>query len=307
MTYNITSDMLNLKGADLELQRYFRENFPEAEGVDYQELLDFCAANDRDDIANWLLDAFGALTTTVMLKDIVTEKSVFVAGSVNLSGETQFKNLRAGNDIDSFDGITVSGDLTAGGKIYSMLSDIKVGGTIRAHRIYTNASIEAKRIVVSRYVRAEQTINVHDYIKAGGDVSADKGISVRSFVESGGDIESADGDIKSDGLRAGTSIHSRGDIVGADIYAGADIGACGNIEARYLSARRGRISSGGYISAVDGIVSGDNIEAAININIGADGGIYAGVGVQMKYRADFARITSPEKPEHIMCGEWSTK
>ena len=59
-TFNITAETLQAKGACASglrdfLIKYPREQFPN--GIDYQELLDECARNDRDDYAEWLLSA----------------------------------------------------------------------------------------------------------------------------------------------------------------------------------------------------------------------------------------------------------
>lgn len=61
--FRITREMLKEKGACADGYRKYCEAFPEdtyPDGVEYQELLNACAENDRDDFAGWLLDAFVA-------------------------------------------------------------------------------------------------------------------------------------------------------------------------------------------------------------------------------------------------------
>ena len=82
-TFNITIDMLNAKGACMSGMRDFLDKYPESEypqGVDYQELLDACAAADRDDYGSWLLDRIGRTNAVLEVDEINSEKSIFFAG-----------------------------------------------------------------------------------------------------------------------------------------------------------------------------------------------------------------------------------
>ena len=117
-TFNITIDMLNAKGACMSGMRDFLDKYPESEypqGVDYQELLDACAAADRDDYGSWLLDIIGRTNAVLEVDEINSEKSIFFAGSIVCNGSIKCaKSITAGSGINAGNGITAGSGITAG-------------------------------------------------------------------------------------------------------------------------------------------------------------------------------------------------
>ena len=114
--FKITREMLKAKGACAIGYREFCDAFTKAEypyGVEYQEILDKCAENDRDSHARWLLSAFGKITDVKEIDgDYISEKSIFVCGSLRATGKISCKRyveagwgIEAGEDFGIYAGL----------------------------------------------------------------------------------------------------------------------------------------------------------------------------------------------------------
>lgn len=119
--FKITREMLKAKGACATGYREFCDAFTKAEypyGVEYQEILDKCAENDRDSHARWLLSAFGKITDVKEIDgDYISEKSIFVCGSLRATGKISCKRyveagwgIKAGRGIEAVWGIEAGED-----------------------------------------------------------------------------------------------------------------------------------------------------------------------------------------------------
>ena len=166
--FRITREMLKEKGACADGYRQYCEAFPKdtyPDGVEYQELLNACAENDRDDFAMWLLNAFGRTDDVLEIEgDYQSEKSLFVCGSLRVTGS-----------------ITCKGVLRVGGSI-------KAGWSIETGRyIKAGWSIEA-----GEYIEAGWYIEAGRYIKAGGSIKAGWYIKAGEYIEVDGYIEAGD-------------------------------------------------------------------------------------------------------------------
>ena len=101
-TFNITVEMLRVKGACVSGIRDFLKEFPREQypdGADYQEVLNRCAENERPNYAEWLLNEFGATNKTLSVDKINTDGYVFFAGRIEARGEIRCKAIRAGREI----------------------------------------------------------------------------------------------------------------------------------------------------------------------------------------------------------------
>ena len=123
--FKITREMLKAKGACAIGYREFCDAFTKAEypyGVEYQEILDKCAENDRDSHARWLLSAFGKITDVKEIDgDYISEKSIFVCGSLRATGKISCKRyveagwgIEAGRGIEAGEGIKAGRGIEAG-------------------------------------------------------------------------------------------------------------------------------------------------------------------------------------------------
>ncbi|MHB1956688.1 MAG: hypothetical protein ACYCOU_23435, partial [Sulfobacillus sp.] len=77
----ITIDLLEAKGACDSGLRYFTKTWGGGASVDYQEVLDRLAEDDRPDDAGWLLNELGPdKTAEKIVTEPVTAKHLFAAG-----------------------------------------------------------------------------------------------------------------------------------------------------------------------------------------------------------------------------------
>ena len=132
----ITREMLKAKGACAAGYREFCEAFPESEypdGVDYQDVLDKCAENDRDSHASWLLDVFGRTNDVKYIDgDLISDSSIYVCGRLEVTGKISCKrSIKAGDDIKAGGSIKADWGIEAGGSIKAG-DDIEAGGSIKA-------------------------------------------------------------------------------------------------------------------------------------------------------------------------------
>ena len=133
-TFNITVEMLRVKGACVSGIRDFLKEFPREQypvGADYQEVLNRCAEHERADYAEWLIQEFGATNTTLSVDKINTDGYVFFAGRIEARGEIRCKAIRAGREIKAGEGIKTNKNIKAGCGIKAD-EDIKAGWGIEA-------------------------------------------------------------------------------------------------------------------------------------------------------------------------------
>ena len=129
-TFNITVEMLKVKGACASGMRDFLKEFPREQypdGADYQEVLNRCAEHERANYAEWLLNEFGATNTTLSVDKINTDGYVFFAGRIEARGEIRCKAIMAGREIKAGRGIKACWGIEAG-------RDIEAGEGIKAGR-----------------------------------------------------------------------------------------------------------------------------------------------------------------------------
>ena len=115
----ITREMLKAKNACAEGYRAFCEAYPEKEypeGAEYQEVLDNCAENDKDEYAVWLIDMFGQTNGVRFIDgDLITDKSIFVCGRLEVTGKIICKKyVRTGLGIKAGCGIEAGWGIEAG-------------------------------------------------------------------------------------------------------------------------------------------------------------------------------------------------
>lgn len=112
----ITREMLKAKSACAAGYREFCEAFPEdkyPDGVDYQDVLDKCAENGRDNHASWLLDVFGRTNDVKHIDgDLISDSSIYVCGRLEVTGKIICKNgikagcgIKAGKDYGIYAGL----------------------------------------------------------------------------------------------------------------------------------------------------------------------------------------------------------
>ena len=127
-TFNITVEMLKVKGACASGMRDFLKEFPREQypdGADYQEVLNRCAEHKRPSYAEWLLNEFGATNTTLSVDKINTDGYVFFAGRIEARCEIRCKAIMAGREIEAGCGIEAGWGIKAG-------EGIKAGWGIKA-------------------------------------------------------------------------------------------------------------------------------------------------------------------------------
>ena len=135
-TFNITVEMLNVKGACASGMRDFLKEFPREQypdGADYQEVLNRCAEHERANYAEWLLNEFGATNATLSVDKINTDGYVFFAGRIEARGEIRCKAIMAGREIKAGRGIKAGWGIEAGRDIEAGWG-IKAGEGIKAGR-----------------------------------------------------------------------------------------------------------------------------------------------------------------------------
>ena len=125
-TFNITVEMLKVKGACASGMRDFLKEFPREQypdGADYQEVLNRCAEHERANYAEWLLNEFGATNTTLSVDKINTDGYVFFAGRIEARGEIRCKAIMAGREIKAGRGIKAGEDFGVYAGLAVRLSD----------------------------------------------------------------------------------------------------------------------------------------------------------------------------------------
>lgn len=116
-TFNITVEMLKVKGACASGMRDFLKEFPREQyldSADYQKILNACAAAECMDYAAWLLNHFGATNTTLNLEEIDTDGFVVFAGSIVVGGCIKCHGIKAGRGIETGRGIKAGRGIEAG-------------------------------------------------------------------------------------------------------------------------------------------------------------------------------------------------
>ena len=134
----ITREMLKAKGACAAGYREFCEAFPESEypdGVDYQDVLDKCAENDRDSHASWLLDVFGRTNDVKYIDgDLISDSSIYVCGRLEVTGKISCKrSIKAGGSIKAGWGIEAGGSIKAG-KDYGIYAGLRCRLSVSDYR-----------------------------------------------------------------------------------------------------------------------------------------------------------------------------
>ena len=135
-TFNITIEMLKVKGACASGMRDFLKQFPREQypvGAEYQELLNRCAEHERADYAEWLICEFGASNTTLSVDKINTDGNVFFAGRIEARGEIRCKMIIAGRGIKAGEGIKAGWGIEAGWGIKAGFG-IEAGEGIKANK-----------------------------------------------------------------------------------------------------------------------------------------------------------------------------
>ena len=133
-TFNITVEMLKVKGACASGMRDFLKEFPREQypdGADYQEVLNRCAEHERPNYAEWLLNEFGAANTTLSVDKINTNGYVFFAGRIEARGDIRCKAIMAGREIEGGRDIEAGCGIEAGWGIEADCG-IKAGEGIEA-------------------------------------------------------------------------------------------------------------------------------------------------------------------------------
>ena len=123
----ITKELLREKRPCTDGYRDFCEHFPD--GVEYQELLDYCCEHDRADYAYWLLDAFGAMDDVRKIEgDYTTDRAIVVAGSLAVSGSIEAgESIKAGCGIEAGWGIKAGWDYGVYAGLHCKLSsDLRI-------------------------------------------------------------------------------------------------------------------------------------------------------------------------------------
>ena len=110
----ITIEMLKEKSACSTGRKDFLTHYPD--GCEYQELLNACAENGKDDYAQWLMLAFGPTDSVLNIDgDLEREHSLFWAGRIACTGAIRIKGaLRAGCGIKAGGGIEAGEGIKAG-------------------------------------------------------------------------------------------------------------------------------------------------------------------------------------------------
>ena len=175
-TFNITVEMLKVKGACASGMRDFLKEFPREQypdGADYQEVLNRCAEHKRPNYAEWLLNEFGATNTTLSVDEINTDGYVFFAGRIEARGKIRCKAIRAACSIKAGWGIKAGEGIKAG-------DGIEAGCGIEAGR-----GIEAGwGIKAGREIKAGEGIKAGWGIEAGEDFGVYAGLAVRLSCKS---------------------------------------------------------------------------------------------------------------------------
>lgn len=159
----ITREMLRAKGACVSGYREFCEAFPEEkypQGAEYQDVLDKCAEYGRDGHASWLLNVFGGTNDVKKVDgDLISEKSIFVCGRLEVTGKIECKScINAGNGIEAGWGIMAGWGIKAGW-------GIEAGCGIKA-----GEGIEAGCGIMAGYgIEASWSIEAGESIEAGCD------------------------------------------------------------------------------------------------------------------------------------------
>ena len=140
----ITREMLKAKGACAAGYREFCATFPAdkyPDGVDYQEVLDKCAENDRDNHASWLLGEFGRTDDIKYIDgDLVSDNSIYVCGRLEVTGKIICKKrIEAGCSIKAGCSIEAGCSIKAGegikaGEDYGIYAGIKCRLSLRDWR-----------------------------------------------------------------------------------------------------------------------------------------------------------------------------
>ena len=155
-TFNITAEMLKVKGACASGMRDFLKEFPREQypdGAEYQEVLNRCAEHERPDYAEWLLQEFGATNTTLSVDKINTNGYVFFAGRIEARGEIRCKALVAGREIKAGWGIKADCGIKAGEGIEAG-EGIKAGEGIEAGEDFgVYAGLAVRLSYKSRYAK----------------------------------------------------------------------------------------------------------------------------------------------------------
>ena len=179
-TFNITVEMLKVKGACASGMRDFLKEFPREQypdGADYQEVLNRCAEHERANYAEWLLNEFGATNTTLSVDKINTDGYVFFAGRIEARGEIRCKAIMAGREIKAGRGIKAGWGIEAG-------RDIEAGWGINAGEgIKAGEGIEA-----GESIEAGRDIEAGEGIKAGRGIKAGEGIKAGRGIKAGEDF-----------------------------------------------------------------------------------------------------------------------
>ena len=188
----ITIEMLKEKSACSTGRKDFLTHYPD--GCEYQELLNACAENGKDDYAQWLMLAFGPTDSVLNIDgDLEREHSLFWAGRIACTGAIRIKGaLRAGCGIKAGWGINAGEGIEAG-------CGIKAGKSIEA-----GCGIEAGcDIKAGGGIKAGWCVEAGCGIKAGGGINAGCDINAGCGIKAGGGIEAGEGIKAGEGIEAG--------------------------------------------------------------------------------------------------------
>ena len=106
----ITKELLKEKGACAAGYRDFLKEYPVdkyPDGVEYQELLDFCAEKNFS-YGSWLLDAFGKTDDVRKIEgDLIVEKGIIFAGRLEVKGCIEAGwGIKAGDEFGIYAGLS---------------------------------------------------------------------------------------------------------------------------------------------------------------------------------------------------------
>ena len=123
--FKLTYEYLKEIGACSMGLTAFATRFPN--GAEYQETLDECVKEHREDFATWLLARLGKTTETRVFDEMIedSERSVIFAGDIVFSKNVSLRVVLAGGGIKAGDGIKAGCGIEAG-------DGIKAGWGIKA-------------------------------------------------------------------------------------------------------------------------------------------------------------------------------
>lgn len=157
----ITIEALREKDACTAGLKAFEKHYPN--GGDYQEILDCCAQKGRIDFGKWLLKAFGALDTELVIEGDVNDDNcvIIFAGKIEFKGSATIKQLIAGRSISAGNGISArdgirAGDGISAGDGYAVFAGTRIKSDCWESKAIVTAKIKPTLLLGGFWVPAVQ-------------------------------------------------------------------------------------------------------------------------------------------------------